>query len=299
MAHLNEPDLRAVAQAVAYLEDPSLLIKFADLLGKPAEVLMGRLPKRAHAVLTRAVDKAMHKALDLAITSLDEQAHAAPGLHAASAAAVGGVGGFFGLAALPVELPISTALMLRSIAAIARDEGADLRDPAVRLECVAVLAMGGGMPAPIDAQFEDGGSSDPGTQPPLASMESSYWTSRIGLTLAIRSATQHAAQVTSRQVLAELVAGSTPAMARLLALLTGRFQALVGEKTVAQSLPLVGAATGAALNAAFAEHFNTVARHHFRLRRLEREHGESAVQHAYGRALQNHKANKAKKLGGS
>jgi hypothetical protein len=35
------------------------------------------------------------------------------------------VGGGFGLAALPVELPISTIIMLRSIGDIARSEGED------------------------------------------------------------------------------------------------------------------------------------------------------------------------------
>jgi hypothetical protein len=41
-------------------------------------------------------------------------------LHKALAAASGAVGGGFGLAALPVELPISTIIMLRSIGDIAR-----------------------------------------------------------------------------------------------------------------------------------------------------------------------------------
>ena len=52
------------------------------------------------------------------------------------------------------------------------------------------------------------------------------------------------------------------------------------------------AAAGAALNVAFAEHFNTVARHHFVLRRLERERGAAAVQTAYARALEQHRRKK-------
>jgi hypothetical protein len=50
-------------------------------------------------------------------------------LHKALAAASGAVGGGFGLAALPVELPISTIIMLRSIGDFARSEGEDLTDP--------------------------------------------------------------------------------------------------------------------------------------------------------------------------
>ena len=42
--------------------------------------------------------------------------------------ASGAIGGAFGLASVAVELPISTTIMLRSIADIARSEGFDVRD---------------------------------------------------------------------------------------------------------------------------------------------------------------------------
>jgi hypothetical protein len=63
-------------------------------------------------------------------------------LHKALAAASGAVGGGFGLAALPVELPISTIIMLRSIGDIARSEGEDLADPESALACLQVFALG-------------------------------------------------------------------------------------------------------------------------------------------------------------
>jgi len=44
---------------------------------------------------------------------------------------------------------------------------------------------------------------------------------------------------------------------------------------------LIGAAAGAAVNLAFLEHFRSVARGHFTLRRLERVHGAVAVRAAY------------------
>ena len=51
--------------------------------------------------------------------------------------ASGAAGGAFGLATLPLELPVSTVIMLRSIADIAISEGEDLssrkpRSPAFR-----------------------------------------------------------------------------------------------------------------------------------------------------------------------
>ena len=64
-------------------------------------------------------------------------------LHRALATASGAAGGTFGLAALPVELPVSTVIMLRSIADIARSEGEDLSDPEAALSCVEVFALGG------------------------------------------------------------------------------------------------------------------------------------------------------------
>ena len=48
-------------------------------------------------------------------------------------------------------------------------------------------------------------------------------------------------------------------------------------------MPVVGAVGGAAVNAAFAHHFQTMARGHFTVRRLEREHGAEAVRFEYER----------------
>ena len=64
-------------------------------------------------------------------------------LHKVLAATSGAVGGSFGLAALPIELPISTVIILRSIGDIARAEGEDLHDPETALSCLQVFALGG------------------------------------------------------------------------------------------------------------------------------------------------------------
>ena len=64
------------------------------------------------------------------------------------------VGGALGLAALPVELPISTTILLRSIAEIAREEGEDLSAPDAAFACVEVFALGG--QGAGEAAFESG-----------------------------------------------------------------------------------------------------------------------------------------------
>jgi hypothetical protein len=71
----------------------------------------------------------------------------------------------------------------------------------------------------------------------------------------------------------------------LLGRIASRFNITVSQKAIMQAAPVVGAATGAALNVAFMDHFNRVARFHFGLRTLERRHGAAQVQTAYVEAV--------------
>ena len=65
--------------------------------------------------------------------------------------------------------------------------------------------------------------------------------------------------------------------------IAARFGVIVSEKVAAQAAPMLGAIGGAAVNAAFAEHFQTLARGHFIVRRLERLHGPNLVAFEYQR----------------
>jgi hypothetical protein len=56
---------------------------------------------------------------------------------------------------------------------------------------------------------------------------------------------------------------------------------VVTQKVAAQTLPLVGGLGGAAVNYAFIEHFQDVARGHFTVRRLERIYGKEKVRSEY------------------
>ena len=60
----------------------------------------------------------------------------------AIAGVTGGVSGFFGMPALMVELPLTTTIMLRAIADIARHNGEDLDTLEARLACLQVFALG-------------------------------------------------------------------------------------------------------------------------------------------------------------
>jgi hypothetical protein len=65
---------------------------------------------------------------------------------------------------------------------------------------------------------------------------------------------------------------------------------IVTQKLAAQTLPVVGALGGAAVNYAFMDHFQDVARGHFAIRRLERAYGKETVQAQYERIRDESKA---------
>jgi EcsC protein family len=60
-----------------------------------------------------------------------------------AAAATGGVSGFIGAPGIAADLPVTTCLMMRSIAAIARSHGEDLTSADTRRACIEVFAFGG------------------------------------------------------------------------------------------------------------------------------------------------------------
>lgn len=74
---------------------------------------------------------------------------------------------------------------------------------------------------------------------------------------------------------------SGSAIVRLLAQIGACFGVVVSQKVAAQAVPVIGAIGGAAVNVAFVDHFQTLARGHFTVRRLERIYGPGTVRRAY------------------
>ena len=178
-------------------------------------------------------------------------------MHKALATASGAGGGAFGLPGLAVELPVSTVIMLRSIADIARHEGEDLSSPDATLACLQVFALGG-----------RGGADD--------ASESGYFTVRGVLAKSVTEATRF---ITERGVVQE----GAPILVRFISQIASRFGAVVTQKVAAQAVPVIGAIGGGAVNYVFVEHFQTVAQGHFTVRRLERAYGKDVVQKEYER----------------
>ena len=210
------------------------------------------------ATSTRA---ALDRALGLALSTLDARADRAPNdwRHRAAVWASGAAGGAFGLAGLPLELPVSTTLMLRSIAENARAQGEDLGDPEARLNCLLVFALGG------RSRGDD-------------AAEAGYFAVRLAFARSVAEAAEYvAARVAAKQAAEQ----TSPVLVRLLTGIAGRFGVAVQQKLLAQLVPIVGAAGGALVNEVFMRHFQGTARGHFTVRRLERKHGTEEVRRLY------------------
>ena len=71
---------------------------------------------------------------------------------------------------------------------------------------------------------------------------------------------------------------------KVLAVVVPRLAAVFGQKLAAQAVPVLGAVTGAALNAAFLNYYRELARIRFRLMRLSEVHGAEAVMAGFAAA---------------
>jgi len=254
---ISPAELDDLRLAKGLLENPGLAAKVSSVVGAPIEKGLEMLPKRWKPMVLSATRKSIETALDVAVGTIDSESTRAPAdwWHKLAVGATGAAGGAFGLVALAIELPVSTAIMLRSIADIARSEGEDILTPAVRLECIQVLALGGETPKDDAA-------------------ETGYFAARAAMAKAVSEAVQYIA----RRGIADKGA---PAIVRLITAVASRFSVTVSEKVAAQAIPVVGALGGAFINTLFMDHFQRMARGHFIVRRLERIHGLDAVKRAY------------------
>lgn len=78
-----------------------------------------------------------------------------------------------------------------------------------------------------------------------------------------------------------------PALHKVIATIAPRLATALGPKIAAQSIPILGAASGAALNAAYLGYYREMARIRFALMRLAEDQGGEAVVTAFAAAVQN------------
>ena len=260
---LSQEDRDALRRAKQVLESPSLTMKLTGVLGAPVEKMIARLPDFATGKINDATQLALRKCLNIALRTLGkpQTPDAEPEkpsnlLHKLAVATTGAAGGAFGFLALPVELPVTTTLIFRSVCDIARSEGEDLGSVDTQLQCLAVLGMGGNP----DKQEED---ADLG-----------YFVLRGALAQAISKASS---DITAKGIAAH----SSAAVFKLVQTVASRFSVQVTEQMAAKSIPAIGAVLGATVNTLFIDHFQQMAHGHFTVRRLERKYGSVAVKAAY------------------
>lgn len=253
---LSDEDWGLLRAAHRHLEHPSLAARLTSVVGTPMEIAFKLLPKRWYDRLHGAVERAIAKALDTAISSLRPEEHYAhDNFYRLLCMGAGAAGGFVGLPGLLVELPISTTIMLRSIADIARAKGEDLDSLEARLACMKVFALGG--------RTEEDDAADTG-----------YYGLRFALAVPVSRAADHVAQ-------RGLVKEGAPVLVNLISNISSRFGVAISEKVAAQAVPIIGAAGAAAINAIFMQHFQDMARSHFTVRCLERRYGAEIIRRAY------------------
>lgn len=248
---LPPADEAALREAWRRLERPSFAARASSLLGSPLEAGFRRLPERFRTRLDAVTERALERGLEVALGTLDPLP-ASTTRHRAMTMGLGAAGGFFGPAGLLVELPLTTVVMLRTIADVARREGEDLDEVEARLACLQVFALGS--PSPEDDAAETG-----------------FIQLRAALATRLRNP------------LVPAVLGGGAQGTTLVQMLARRFGVVTGQKAAARAVPVIGAATGAALNALFFEHFLDVARGQFAVRRLERTHGRLLIAETYAR----------------
>lgn len=253
--HLSAAHIKALQRAVDILERPRLASKLADYAGQPVNRVLRMMPQAASDGLDGLVRSSILKCLDWAIDSLDEgPSPPMPWFSSALAGLTGSVGGLFGLASLPIELPITTTLMLRSIAEIARHNGENLSVMSSRLACMEVFALGGN-------RSEN-------------RMNVGYYAARAFLA---RLTGEASAYLVERS----LATASAPAVTSLVTEIASRYGIVVSERVAASAIPVIGAVGGATINIIFMDHFQRIAEGHFTVRRLERRYGAEAVRRRY------------------
>lgn len=275
----NEQDYADLKRAYELLESPSLSIQLANMVGAPIEKLVEKLPEGAHAKIQKVIEAAFEKSISLALGSMkNEQREASPKMHKALSALSGGVGGFFGVAALLVELPLSTTIMMRAVMDIARSEGFDINDLDTKRACLQVFTLGG--PSSKDDAAETGYYLSRGFTAQLANQLSRELSSLAG-----KQVVDAGSNVVTKQ-LAVQVGNLSPVqisntISKLLQTVAERFGVQITEKMALQAAPVFGAVSGATLNVMFTDFYQAMARGHFIMMRLENKYGRDEVYTEY------------------
>ncbi len=254
---MTEQELEKLREAKRLLENPAFLMEISNIVGKPVEMIYSFLPEKFQEGIGELAKKVLLKSLDILVSKMDNRGNMKPNnlFHKILVTSTGTMGGFFGLPSLTIELPVTTTIMLRSIADIARSKGFDINDMETKLACLEVFALGG------NSKRDD-------------FSDSAYYITRGALAKAVTEANKYILQK-------GIVKESAPALVSLISKIASRFGIIVTEGAAAKSIPVIGAASGGAINLVFMNHFQRMAEGHFTVMQLENKYGKEKIEEVY------------------
>ena len=254
-------DLKALENAKRNMEEIGWAMKGLNRFGSLLETGIDKLPQKQQKWLQQVAQKVLHTVVKANLKTMKKgNVNTSPsnGTYKALVTSSGILGGAFGATSFAVDLTVATKFMMRSIMDIARSEGEDLSSYDTQLACLQVLALGG------KSKHDD-------------NLDTGYYATRVALSSAVKNATSFA----TKHGLGSVLQGTNNTLLKLISAVASRFSIQVSEKFVAQAIPVVGAAGAGAINLAFINHFQNMAKAHFTIRRLERSYGETMVKTAY------------------
>jgi len=253
---ISSEHLEELRTAKAKLSSNSFAISAINFVGRPIDDVINKLPARYQDKINTAVSISLKKAIEIVNLTVPKRTNflSSGGLNKTACIISGGVGGFFGISGLPIELPVSTGIMLRAIINKAVENGIDVRTPQGKLDCMEVLAFGGGRS--------------------ISHTDNSYYYIRTILSTAFEESSKY---IASRGFIEE----GAPPVVRFIAQIASRFGITVTDKIALEAIPFIGALTGAGINLIFINHFIRMAEGHFTVKRLESIYGFEDTREIY------------------
>ncbi|MBI6628956.1 EcsC family protein [Pontibaca salina] len=129
--------------AARYRAASGIGVQLLNLLGAKAEGLLERLPVKVRGQLAGATEQALEIAMRTADRSRGAVPDQKPWVNTAVTTAMGAAGGFGGLPASLIELPVTTTVLLRAIQGVAQEYGFDPAARNVQFDCIRVFAAAG------------------------------------------------------------------------------------------------------------------------------------------------------------
>jgi len=139
----QQTDAELDALALRYRNASGAGLQLLNLVGSKAENLLDRLPEPVRAGLGGATEQALRLAMGAAVRSRRVVPDQNPGVNRVMSAAMGAAGGLGGLPGALVELPATTAFLLRTIQGVAAEHGFDPEAENVTFDCIRVFAAAG------------------------------------------------------------------------------------------------------------------------------------------------------------